>query len=89
MAVDQFSGMDDDEQGLPIFFDFGPLMSGSGVLDGEFMQAKFMLHFCQFFLRRIFQRDPDKALGQNDEFTDVDYRYIGKLFTVLVSDAID
>ena len=62
-ALDQLRRARDDEQGLAILLDLGPLMGVVGVLDGEFVQVELLLHRAEQRHVGLVQPDPDHMAG--------------------------
>ena len=63
IRLDQLRGARDDEQGLAILLDLGPLMGVAGVLDGELVQVELLLHRAEQRHVGFVQPDPDHMSG--------------------------
>lgn len=85
----QFHGVHHREQRLTVLFDFRPLMALQGILDGQFVQAEFLFHRCEFVRARVFERDPDEAFRARHIFADVFDRDVSELAAILAGRAID
>lgn len=59
----QMGGVEDQEEEGVIFFDFGPLMGVSGILDGEGVQMERLSDGGQFLLSRLEQIKPEDLIG--------------------------
>ena len=81
--------MQHDEHHVAVLLDLGPLVALARILHGQLVQAEFLLHLRQFFVRRVAQRHPDKGVGLVQPVADVVHADVGKLAPVFVGNTID
>jgi hypothetical protein len=77
------------EERVVVFLDLRPLVAVPRVLDGQVVQAEFLLHLRELFGRRVLQRDPDEAARALEVLADVVDRAVGELRAVLIGNAVD
>jgi hypothetical protein len=80
----QLGGSEHNKLGVAVGFQLWTLMGAKRVLNGELMQAKFMLELSQHFFSGFVQANPDKAVGLFQDFTDVVQFNISNLASFMV-----
>jgi hypothetical protein len=89
MLLAILSGAQNKENGIPIKFNFRPLMSHMCIFNSQIMQREFFLNSLQHLLRRLVQSDPNELTRVIQDLMNLVKFQFSQPFSVLVRNAID
>lgn len=87
--IDHLRGGHHHEQRIAVGLDLGPLVRVARILDGQVVQAEFLLQFQQHIIVGVVQAYPDEAVATGDDIADGVQADVVALAVVIVVDAVD
>ncbi|KAG0741551.1 hypothetical protein G6F24_016683 [Rhizopus arrhizus] len=87
--IDHLRGGHHHEQRIAVSLDLGPLVRVARILDGQVVQAEFLLQFQQDIVVGIVQAHPDEAVATGNDIADGVQADVVAFALVIVVDAVD